>query len=154
MVNARLNLKSALTNSWGHAPRLWEVPLSRLALSRRVKRGPPGKNYVAGLVVRASSTRRQSPECPWTHQVQHPTSCSEAQPPGTFPCTRSCNHRDHNILCMYSRGMPRGLLGRIGRMVFHSLSVRAYRMSESSFWELESRNHANDQQDIGDPGLT
>ena len=38
-------------------------------------------------------------------------------------------------------------------MVFHSLSVRAYRMAESSFSELESRNHANHQLETGTSGI-
>lgn len=38
-------------------------------------------------------------------------------------------------------------------MMFHSLSVRAHRMAESSFSELESRNHANHQLETGTSGI-
>jgi hypothetical protein len=38
-------------------------------------------------------------------------------------------------------------------MVFHSPSVKAYRMAESSFSELESRNHANHQLETGTSGF-
>jgi len=39
-----------------------------------------------------------------------------------------------------TRGTPRGLLGRIGWMIFHSVSLRAYRMMEAPF---RSSNHMN-----------
>src|SRR6266545_4468442 len=38
-------------------------------------------------------------------------------------------------------------------MMFHSLSLRAYRMAESSFSELESRNHANHQLETRTSGI-
>ena len=58
---------------------------------------------------------------------------------------RKTQNMRFNTRLSSTRGMPRGLLGRIGRMTLHSRSVSAYRIVQGSFGELESHGRTEPQ---------